>query len=283
LLAILVVGCDSVQQTNLVLMDDACRCDHRSLGMVAALRVRLEGPDSRSSACIPQVGQAQRLATLQLTLHGSTSLTDLGSGAYALTVSGYKDASCTSDVVTCGYSTFSLPATAPAIDVPMRCQLDSAGNPTTITEQACLEQTTAPDRCTDQPVGGNNELGEVQLSDGGGCDNNDIENADALAVALYDISGGGPLRRKCLAVPDTPLTLKVVEDSLPTPILTQLSDGQHLLMVTGHDSKGCATDDVVACGGAKLTLPLSAPPTITMTCHDDKSPITEAACLASIK
>lgn len=282
LATVVLAACEDVERLTVLLVDDACRCDHRSLEMVAAVRVRLEGADSRTSACIPQAALAQRLAALQQTLRGSTNLTDLGPGTYALTVAGYSDGTCNSPVVACGYTTFSLPATAPEIHLPVRCQLDSSGNPATISEQACLDQTTPSGSCADQPGGGNYELSGVELVNGGNCDGSNVENADSVAIALHAPSGG-LLWRKCLSVPDTPQSLKEIQDSLPTPILTQLAGGQVLLMVTGHDNKSCASDDVVACGGGKITLPISGSPQVTMTCHKDTTPITEASCLSSLK
>jgi hypothetical protein len=270
-----------------LLVDHACRCDYQSLRLVAGLRVILEGLESRSTSCIKPPAQPQRLATLQQALQPSTVLSDLGEGTYALTVVGYEDGACAEGVVTCGHTGFSLPSSTAALDVPMRCQRDSSGGPTTISEQACLKQTISPERCTgsgdDASVGdaGTLELTAIDLVDDGSCSSSRLDHVDSLAVALYS-TGKALLSRKCLPLSNTPQDLADILSGLPKPLLSQLNAGQYLLMVTGHDNNNCSTDDVIACGGAAITLPLATAPKITMKCYSQYNCIDEATCLNSL-
>jgi hypothetical protein len=288
----LFASCKSDRLT-LLMIDGACRCNVDSLQKIAALQVHLEGEAVRDSRCVKLPQPPEWLGLLQDALRDQVTFTGIDQGSYSLSVLGYEDDGCASEVVACGNTSLTFPSSTAAIDVPMRCMRRADGSPATISAAACIGQTTAPDRCSDIPAEGDasvphdgaplmTDLPAPALGDDGTCSSSRVEEADSAAVALYT-QGGTLVARTCVAMPDNPQDLDTVQSALPSPIFADLDPGEYLLMITGHDDPNCPDDVVLFCGGGLITLPVTSPAPVEIRCRDDSDMISEETCLSSLE
>lgn len=278
-------GC-SPQRVPSLLIQHTCRCNLDALQAIASVRVQLEGTQSRKMPCIEISQRPGRLDDLQDYLRGQAVLDDLKSGTYRLTMMGYEASGCQNGVVACGYSSFALPPVRGAIEIPVRCQTSSDGHAAAISETACLEQAIPPYQCSgaiDGGIGdggGSSTLDAVTLASDGTCTSSKVDAIDSVQISLY--VGSVLHASRCHGTPDSPSSLTEIYKALPTPLLDQVSHGNYLLLVLGFDSAGCpdksGSPEVIACGGASITVPTTGTPTIEMGCVDDTDPISVEAC-----
>lgn len=122
-------------------------------------------------------------------------------------------------------------------------------------------------------------LASIELSGDSSCTGSRIGHLDSVRVAVYD--GTNRRYQRCISVPD-PSSMSDIVAKLPNPVVGDLSAGSYLLVVTGHDNSKCSSSDVILCGGAKLTVPVSGRPKVQMSCRDDSNPMSAWRCRRSL-
>lgn len=128
--------------------------------------------------------------------------------------------------------------------------------------------------------GSGSTLASVQLSGTSSCTSQRVVHVDSVRVALY---AGSTLRKsRCIQIANNPSGISAIAAALPKPLLTGLSAGSYLLLLTGHDNGACAAQQVLICGGVNVTIPVSGAPKLQLSCVDETSPSSIAACRSSV-
>ena len=100
--------------------------------------------------------------------------------------------------------------------------------------------------------GPSEETSRITLVDtAGACEQKALEEIDSIRVIL---AGATAEESACVAV-----EVKTLEEMrarfADTVAFPELKQGEHSITIHGFDNKGCAKDDVIACGRADFSVP----------------------------